>query len=354
MQKVILKLILILQYISIVICIDDGITNIIYNYSSNMSYENRNLNEYITDIHDAKHWCEYLQTTPEPDIILYNRLAKCGSTTMKMLFSTLASKNNFVSHSVNKIYWQDLDLDKKLRTKFLTEINDIMSSNDKLVVDGHWFHTQFSNNELKGITFENIQLLRECKSRKHSKFFYGLFDSSEAVQAKNLGEKAYEKFKHEYIRSDVSVNACLKDYDCIKGSRKFDRADLEIRALCGSTCKDMNLGDDVTGAYINTHDPHSFAVIGSLEKIPEFLEMLECAYPTILENIKDLYLKEQTHGMEGSHNSVYSPAMTKILNEACDPEFNGYVNLYDNLIKLFDDRYKYMLENSNICCRKKS
>jgi len=351
MKNLLILLILIIQYINNILCI-----NIISNTTTTTTTTTniyRNLNDYITDIHDAKHWCEYLQKTPEPDIILYNRLAKCGSTTIKMLFSTLSSKNNFVSHSVDKIYWRDLDLDKKLRTNFLTEINDIMSSNDKLVVDGHWFHTEFSNNELKGVSFENIQLLRECKSRKHSKFFYGLFDSSDAVHAKSLGDKAYEKFKHEYIRSDISVNACLKDYDCIKGTRKFDRSDLEIRALCGSTCKDLNLGDDINGAYKNTHDPNSFTIIGSLEKFPEFLEMLECAYPTILENIKDLYVKDQTHGMEGSHNSVYSPAMTKILNEACDPSFNGYVDLYDNLIKLFDDRYKYMVENRNSCCRVK-
>ena len=178
-----------------------------------------------------------------------------------------------------------------------------------------------------------------------------MFDSSAASKAQKLGDKAYEKYKHEYIRSMMPVNQCLKSYECIKGTKKFDAPDLEIRALCGSTCKDENAGDDIKGAYTNTHDPHSFAVIGSLEKIPEFLEMLECAYPTILENIKDLYLKDQTHGMEGSHSSVYSPAMKKVLDEACDPEFNGYVDLYDNLIKLFDDRYKYMIDNKSKCCR---
>ena len=52
---------------------------------------------------EGKKWCDYLQKVPEPDVILYNRLAKCGSTTMKMLFDTLSVLNTFVSESVSKV-----------------------------------------------------------------------------------------------------------------------------------------------------------------------------------------------------------------------------------------------------------
>ena len=173
MQKpLILILILVLQYIINILCTaDDDITNIIYNNNTDI---NRKLPyDYTTDKNDAKNWCDYLQSTPEPDIILYNRLAKCGSTTMKMLFTTLSEQNGqFVSHSVDKVFWRDLDIDKDLRTKFLAEVNDIMAESEKLVVDGHWFHTQFSSTELKGVSFENIQLLRECKSRYHHHHHY--------------------------------------------------------------------------------------------------------------------------------------------------------------------------------------
>ena len=195
--------------------------------------------------------------------------------------------------------------------------------------------------------------MRECKSRKHSKFLYGLYDSSDATHAKNANKKEFDRFKEEYLRTNMTATACLKSYECIRGSRKFDRSDYEIRAVCGSKCKEDNSGDNVKGAYINTYNPYSYAVIGTLEKMSQFLEMLECAYPTILKGISKVDKEEEVHGKEGSHNTVYSPAMTKILNESCDPSFNGYVDLYDNLVKLGDDRYKYMIENKDTCCRVK-
>ena len=39
---------------------------------------------------DAAQWCAYLQDNPrEPDLILYNRIPKTGSSTLGSLFETL-------------------------------------------------------------------------------------------------------------------------------------------------------------------------------------------------------------------------------------------------------------------------
>jgi len=63
----------------------------------------KDINSSRSTIDEGKKWCDYLQKVPEPDVILYNRLAKCGSTTMQLLFDTLSKLNTFVSYSVNQV-----------------------------------------------------------------------------------------------------------------------------------------------------------------------------------------------------------------------------------------------------------
>jgi hypothetical protein len=107
---------------------------------------------------------------------------------------------------------------------------------------GHWLHTQFSSKELKGVSFENIQLFRECKSRKHSKFLYGLYDCTAAKKAKDAGEEAYDKYKEKYLHTNMTATSCLQSYECVNGSYRFDRDGLELRSVCGSKCMDDNNG----------------------------------------------------------------------------------------------------------------
>ena len=83
-----------IQFIILLVIIKD-----ISSISSSSSSSSSSSND------EGKKWCDYLQKVPEPDVILYNRLAKCGSTTMKLLFSTLSTLNTFISHSVNKVIY---------------------------------------------------------------------------------------------------------------------------------------------------------------------------------------------------------------------------------------------------------
>jgi len=289
---------------------------------------------------------------------------------MKLLFDTMAERNGWVLWDAPKEYWKDLDLDEKLRKKFISDLNSNKKSKKRLVADGHWYQTTFTLDELKGNRHENIQLLRECKSRRHSKFFYGLFDSSKSYQAKEKGEKAFNKFKHEYINSPLTIEECLNNYDCLRGSSKFDRNDTEIIFLCGTKCekelaastgileaertKHHTSGVDVNyGAFLNVHNPAMFTAIGALDYMPQYMEMLECAYPTFLDGIYETYVKEETHGMQGSHGDTYTPAMEKILNEACDENNNGFVNMFEVVKETFLLRYKYFKKHKSSCCRRK-
>lgn len=317
---------------------------------------------------DAKNWCRYLSTTKEPDILLYNRLSKCGSTTMKMLFDKMAEDNDVVSFAVPKDYWHDLDEDTTMRKSLINEImHHVKKSKGRPVIaDGHWFQTRFSSEgDFEGKTFENIQLLRECKSRRHSKFLYGLLDNHEnKVRNEKGGKAAVDKYREEYLRSKLPLEECIKDYGCLRGTTKFNKNDTEIIFLCGSQCEaDYKIGKSPTGkptplitdvnigADKNAHDPEVFSVIGVLDYLGEYIEMLECTYPNMLKGIFAAYKRDQTHGKTGSAAEIYTEAMTKILAEACDPHWNGFVPLFYKIKDSMIRRYLYMKKYKSKCCR---
>jgi len=329
---------------------------------------NRTANYTSWQLADAKRWCQYVRTTKEPDILLYNRLSKCGSTTMKMLFDKMAEDNDVVSFAVPKDYWHDLDEDTTMRKSLVGEImHHVKKSKGRPVIaDGHWFQTRFnSRGDFEGKTFENIQLLRECKSRRHSKFLYGLLDNHEnKVRQEKGGKAAVDSYREEYLRSKLPLDDCLKDYNCLRGSTKFNHNDTEIIFLCGSQCyADFKKGRSPAGrptpaiadvtiaADINAHDPEIFSVIGVLDFLGEYIEMLECTYPIMLKGIFSAYSHDQTHGKTGSAAEVYTEAMTKILGEACDPRWNGFVPLFNKIKDSMIRRYLYMKKNRATCCR---
>lgn len=325
-----------------------------------ISYSNFSVAYTPMQLADSKNWCKFISSTQEPDILLYNRLSKCGSTTMKMLFDKMAEDNGVVSFAVPKDYWHNLDEDTTMRKSLVKEIMSHVkkAKGSPVIADGHWFQTRFdAQSDFEGKTFENIQLLRECKSRRHSKFLYGLLDNHEnKVRNEKGGKAAVDKYREEYLSSKMPLEECLKDYGCLKGTRKFDKNDTEIIFLCGSACEAKFKANGIynvnVGADLNAHNPEIFSVIGVLDYLGEYIEMLECAYPDMLKGIFAAYKRDQTHGKTGSAHEVYTQAMDKILTEACDPTFNGFVPLFDKIKDSMLHRYLYMKKFRSKCCRR--
>ena len=66
--------------------------------SGNIQSDNRNElaitpGLYSFGENNALEWCNYLQQSPAPKILMYNRIPKTGSTTMQTLFDTICTQN---------------------------------------------------------------------------------------------------------------------------------------------------------------------------------------------------------------------------------------------------------------------
>jgi hypothetical protein len=354
------------------------------------------INPLFTYQHLNEQWCKHFQTYPEePDILLYPRMPKCGSSTLEELISTLAKVNNFTAIRSPPQLWKNFDINTTARSEFINLVNaSIQKHKQRVVIDGHFEQITFEPHEMLAFNYnrlkngainkhrrhvESMQFVRDCVNRSTSLFFYELFDSSAGQQAKASGtvkehilqslhiplkSKAAETFRFE---------ECLEDYHCVRGYpfEAYNRNGLP--QVCGTECikqvtahtqpsdeakqgskHDPTKSIQVKGAIFNAIHPDFFTVIGTLDYMDEYFEMLECAYPTIFRGITDYYRNEHVHVKTGSASIHYhhSDALMKVVTESCEPTTSDAGYFYEKLLPYFRSRYQYMKANRERCCRR--
>lgn len=352
-------------------------------------------NPLFTYEHLNEQWCKHLQTYPEePDILLYPRMPKCGSSTLEELISTLANINNFTAIRSPPDLWTNLDKYNTTRQKFIDLVDkSIRETKKRVVIDGHFEQIIFEPNEILPINYdrlkkgktdqnrrhiESMQFVRDCVNRSTSLFFYSLFDSSAGVKAKAAGTVK------EFILTLLSIplnskqaesfrfEECLENANCVKGFSFESYSRNGLSHVCGDECikhvnnyvlsktdknsqkHDPTMSNQVKGAIFNAIHPDFFTVIGTLDDMEEYLEMLECAYPNIFRGISNYYQLHSVHAKTGSASTHYhhSEALMNVVTNACDPmtSYAGY--FYEKLLPYFRSRYQYMKKHQRKCCRR--
>jgi hypothetical protein len=349
-------------------------------FNNGTSYDSDN-NASFAFLHLNEKWCKHLQDYPnEPQVILYPRMPKCGSSTMDTLFQSLASKNNFIFARTPREVWTNLDGNPPARKQMVDIIRQGLYQRKRpVVVEGHFEKINFAHDEIDPrnrtpVHIESIQLTRDCFGRSMSLFFYSLFQQKTAVQAKSKGKtKEHMLSKLNISKSSdegktFQINDCMERYDCVKG---FDFLAFEnngLRYLCGHHClQEISKGYDhlnevpghhstlAKGALYNAVHPQHFTVVGLLSKLEEFLEMLECAYPNLLHGILQLYQKYNVHANRGMEVVKQKPtkALIDVINDSCDPAKSEAGFVYEKLFPYLRSRYQFMKQNKQRCCRKR-
>ncbi len=311
-------------------------------------------------------WCSHLQSNSEPQIVVYPRMPKCGSSTMNSLFQYLTIKNKFEFVGTPRETWTSLDLDRNARRDTLSLIkgSHTTAKRRRALVAGHFEQTVIDESELnekgkKRITVEMIQLIRDCEHKASSLFYYTLFRQRDAVNAEKKGKLS------EFIAKELGINSieeikrfnissCLETESCVK---KFGFSDDDhyrdgIRFLCGAACLKSS-EDAVRGALYNVLHPHRFAVVGILDDLASFLDMLECAYPKMLKGILQRYRETDLHqNVLSTSHTTSSAVVSKIIEETCNPNTSDYAAVYKSIEVFLDSRYRFMKLNRGRCCRK--
>jgi len=285
---------------------------------------------------DSAVWCKHLSSTPEPPLVVYNRIPKAGGTTMKAIYQDKLHRGLGGDH------WGFTDRNN-LKDKLLSTFSAILKTSKEgttTIVDGH-FSPMFP---VPNATFMN--LMRLPKSRVVSEFYYSLYDSIAARHSDN----GINKIFLENVTSPALNEKCLKSKNCLTYLRTACRLQIEFLSTSDSLGEEKPDGtyDKIDIGKILSNK--NLEVLGFQEEYEKSLDMFECAFPSIFKGAKQK-LKGIGSKNKGKHKfGITSKNLEKLMDENfCVEE----MELYRRALDQFNYRYTKMMLNRDRCCRVK-
>lgn len=312
---------------------------------------------------NPREWCRYIRKTPEPQILVYNRIPKCGSSTVQRAVNIIESHSfgrlSYVAF--NSSYWgHNYDEDDVAQAHLYEKLQaDIMSTpNTTMVIDGHWpWHTIPQFDERKVGYF---QMTRKCEDRALSSIKYSLFSSREARVAKQF--KYSEKYLSKVLNTNLtdaqeSVDACLNSKECLENSMLMQPNNpysvvggLMAKYHCGAKCVAEHEGSILKGSLNKVANPaHGYTIVGLMENMQDSFRLFQCAFPTAFRAAEKLY-RTNAHlfHVRPSVEHNVTLAMDMLIHGACT---SIDAPLYDETKRIFDKRMAYINKYPHRCCR---
>jgi len=132
-----------------------------------------------------------------------------------------------------------------------------------------------------------------------------------------------------------------------------------LKFICGDLCEKSISNDfkgenpNLEGALRSIDNFKVFTVLGTLEYFDNYLEMLECAYPSIRGIVKVYKAQNFIENKNSKKVVVKTDALARLLNETCAN--NLYVPVYNKILSRSLSRYDFMMKKGGsrgMCCRK--
>jgi len=213
-------------------------------------------------------------TPQDVQVVVYNRIAKCGSTTLLSLFSHLAEKNNFTlirpTPEYNHIAARDAVL-TALATGTRTVVSNHFAFPEILYGGGIEAHNINKNKQQMAY----INVMRNPVDRCTSVYYYSRYG--------NRNGQLKENTLKEY--GNLTLDECVsKPYHEIQKCFNCE-SDKQALAFCGREGGDCNraTADEIIEQAWENVQAHYF--VGITEDLHGTAEMLELLYPSFFKGI---------------------------------------------------------------------
>jgi hypothetical protein len=318
----------------------------------------------------AHKFCRYMTNTPEPRVLIYNRIPKCGSQTMTNILLQIQHHDSSIDQTARwRQYWwpHDMDANASHAAQFAKTVKKRLTKKERVRISGHWYWHSFDALDF-GLSshsdVEYINILRECSPRFKSQLLFELFDTKEAKASRMKGTLAVHQSALLY--QDLTVpSECIEDISCLENvfrkrileENRDNLTGMMVEYLSGTKSMREEGNSYYKGALkhlnkINSSD-EGYTALGFLEFYKESLELLECAYPTFFRNALSIYLEQKTHLHRSSVS--HDPALynhsnfDRVLQPLCDIADN---KLYKIALEQFWGKIMLIRKNRDACCRK--
>ena len=244
------------------------------------------------------HFSTYLQTKKTQvfnttDIIIYNRVPKCGSTLIMKTFIDLSQNKNFRVESqqtptMNKRIGPESHRFQSSEEEAKWQESIKIRKKPTIIIRHQWF-SKFQEKRIKYINF-----VRDPIERSISGYYFMRYGREDCnVTEENPRWKLVRKFRSRIDQRTIGMNLD----DCVKKFQDNLKTCIRLEFLqffCGNTlkCKDDN---DYALIQAKQNIAEEYSIVGYLENVEGFLKTLESKMPGwfggVMESYKRIYKK---------------------------------------------------------------
>ncbi|XP_023349650.1 uronyl 2-sulfotransferase [Eurytemora carolleeae] len=252
--------------------------------------------------------------TTNSNIIIYNRVPKCASTSINNLIGKLSKLNRFgVQHSsVYHIKVTSFEENIKLASSF----RKISESGEKVVFDRHFYYVDWKRLGIQPIL---INMIREPVERVISQFYY--------LRSKGRWNKLVERPARSWFEKDLEVCVLNQDPEC-----QYDKVqELQITYFCGTEweCGDGQSWKALQKAKYNIE--HEYSVVGILENFNASLAVLEAFIPGFFAGASKISERKRS----SDHNSNPHPRPSSTVIQEIRIRLGNELELYNfNIVRI--------------------
>ena len=266
-------------------------------------------------------WTRGENRTRRSRLVIYNRVDKCGSSTLQALFSRLSLKTGAFKKYASKIYWNRY-LNKSSQEE-LVQFLVKKSNKFPLVFDRHVSYIEFARMNTSRPIY--INLVRDPVDRFISLFYF----------LRSSRRKRNRNYYTEPIWLEKNLTACVLDGDPECDMRTEYRnhrpgGDAEFLQpmtafFCGHepTCREFNSRRALQKALYNLEQ--KYAVVGVLEEFKRSLQVLESFVPQYFRHIVSTYGTQKRKKINQNRGRPETPTAVQ---EALASRLSADIELY--------------------------
>ena len=228
-------------------------------------------------------WCEVVKTSKEPDLLMYNRIPKCGSSAISEALRDSTAKKAKV-HNLPFEYWGTKAYKNDMIYDRINRDFQNNPSKERHAYVGHILLSPFDRRKVNGKNIEYINVMRTCSKRVVSQFKF-------ALEYNKTVETDPQHFMSKI--GTLNVSECYHSYDCIRNSELANSdwgrtwGDQAINFMSGDggcigdkqKCEDRLMHNLLPQSKV-------YLAFGLLEYLSEFYELLACVYPSFFNQRK--------------------------------------------------------------------
>ena len=214
------------------------------------------------------------RTQPNSEILIFNRVPKCGSSTMNEVLDHLSSINNFTHKSWN-VYWmkqQNVDEEREF-------LSSVLDSKRPVAVDRHVYFLQSQDYSLERPSWVNV--VRDPVDRFVSLFYFL------RTPKRWLGKA--DKPPDEWFHKDLNNCIISGDLECQFNSDLKYLKEHQLTYFCGSSPECKVVGSRAALQKAKYNAEHYYSVIGVSSEIESSLAVMEAYLPKFFQGATHIY-----------------------------------------------------------------